>query len=77
MFSNSFVLTVSVTVNEIRDIINTIKPKPSKDVNGFKLDTIKMIQLMIVLPLTKLINHCIQKQIFPTALKKKQKLRRF
>lgn len=59
----------AVTFNEVRDIIQSLKNKNSRDIYGLNVKLIKSIKNLIVIPLTKLINVCLQKSIFPDVLK--------
>lgn len=57
------------TYNEVREIINSLKNKHSKDIYGFSVDIIKCIKNLIIIPLTKLINICFKEGSFPSSLK--------
>nr|CAI5867089.1 unnamed protein product [Callosobruchus analis] len=59
-----------VTFNQVRDIINQLKNKNSRDVFGMSVSLIKSIKNLIITPLTKLINLSISHNIFPAILKK-------
>nr|CAI5846074.1 unnamed protein product [Callosobruchus analis] len=56
--------------NEVRDILNNIKNKSSCDIFGLSVKLLKVIKNLIVIPLTKLINSCVQSNSFPDILKK-------
>nr|CAI5847473.1 unnamed protein product [Callosobruchus analis] len=58
-----------VTFNELRDIVDNLKNKPSRDIYGFSVKLIKAIKHLTVIPLTKLINICFSQNIFPAKLK--------
>ena len=58
-----------VSYNEIRDIVNSLKNKNSRDKYGMNVKLIKSILNVILIPLTNLINLCIKKNIFPKVLK--------
>ena len=58
-----------VTYNEIRDIINSLKSKKSRDIYGFTTEILKTIKDLIIVPLTKIINICIDACVFPDVLK--------
>lgn len=59
----------AVTFNEVRDIIQSLKNKNSRDIYGLNVKLIKSIKNLIVIPLTKLINICLQGSVFPDVLK--------
>lgn len=59
-----------VTFNEVRDIINNIENKNSRDCYGMTVKVLKSIKNVIIEPLTKLINLSFKHSIFPNALKK-------
>lgn len=59
-----------VTLIEVRDVIDALKNKKSKDPYGFDISLIKSVKNLIVGPLTRLINLCFKESIFPEALKK-------
>lgn len=58
-----------VTFIQVRDYIYRLKNKKSKDCNGLNVELIKSIANIIVYPLTKLINECIDEGVFPSVLK--------
>jgi len=58
-----------VSFNEVRDIIDGLKNKNSKDIFGLNVKLIKSVKNQIISPLTKLINSCIRESIFPNILK--------
>ena len=58
-----------VTFNEIRDIINNLKNKTSRDIFGINVNLIKSVKNVIIAPLTKLINLCFKENVFPSILK--------
>ncbi|CAH1972756.1 unnamed protein product [Acanthoscelides obtectus] len=59
-----------VSFNDVRDAINSLKRKNSKDIYDMSTLLIKMIKNQIVMPLTKLINICIECGIFPDCLRR-------
>ena len=59
-----------VTINEVRDIIDSLSNTNSRDVYGFPTEIIKYIKNFLVIPLTHLINACFREGVFPDALKK-------
>lgn len=59
-----------VTINEVRDIIDSLSNTNSRDIYGFPTEIIKYIKNFLVIPLTHLINACFREGIFPDALKK-------
>nr|CAI5857922.1 unnamed protein product [Callosobruchus analis] len=48
-----------VSSNDVRDAINSLKIKPSKDIYGMSTLLVSNIKNLIIAPLTKLINICI------------------
>lgn len=54
---------------EVRDIIDSLKPKSTKDIYGLSVKLIKQVKNLIIEPLTKLINFAICEGVFPNALK--------
>lgn len=59
----------STTFNEVRNKISNLKNSKSSDCYDLNTKIIKTIKNLIVLPLTKLINHCIAQGVFPSSLK--------
>lgn len=59
-----------VSFNDVRDVINQLKNKNSRDVYGLSVKMIKFVKNLIIIPLTKLINMCFKESIFPKVLKK-------
>ena len=59
-----------VTYNEVRDVIDSLKNKNSRDVFGFNIKILKTIKNIILIPLTNLINICLRESIFPQVLKR-------
>lgn len=59
----------NVSVNQVRNAINALKPKNSQDIYGISAKIIKNVKDPIVVSLTKLFNDCIDKGVFPTSLK--------
>lgn len=59
-----------VTFNQVRDIINSLKNKKSKDVYGLSVPLIKSVKNILIIPLTKLINLCFVENVFPSVLKR-------
>lgn len=66
---NSSFAFSSATYIEVRNIIDSLKNKDSKDIFGFSVKIIKIIKDLIVVPLTKLINSAIDIGTFPDSLK--------
>lgn len=58
-----------VSYIEVRDTINSLKNKNSRDIYGLNSEIIKYVKEIILIPLTKLINDCIRNNIFPDTLK--------
>lgn len=58
-----------VSFMEVRDAINNLKSKSSRDIYDLNITLIKKVKEMIIIPLTKLINMCIKKGIYPDCLK--------
>lgn len=58
-----------VSFNEIRSAINSLKNTNSKDIYEINTKIVKTITNVIIVPLTKIINHCIRQNLFPDALK--------
>lgn len=65
---HSFSFT-KVSYNRVRDIISSLKNSFSKDAYGMTVELLKSIKDVIIVPLTKLINLCIDANIFPDTLK--------
>nr|CAI5841041.1 unnamed protein product [Callosobruchus analis] len=61
---------INVTFNDVRDSINPLQNKQSKDIYGMNSILIKYIKNLIIGPLTKLINLCIDNNVFPGCLKR-------
>lgn len=61
---------LSVSFNEIRDIINHMKNKCSKDIFGLNIKLIKCIKDLIIIPLARLINLCFKESVFPNNMKR-------
>ena len=59
-----------VTFIEVRDAINDLKSKSSKDIFGYNVILLKKLKDIIVIPLTYLINGCINESVYPTIFKK-------
>nr|CAI5847843.1 unnamed protein product [Callosobruchus analis] len=59
-----------VTFNEVRDIINNLKNKNSRDIDGLSVKLIKSVKNILIAPLTKLINSCLSINTFPDVLKR-------
>lgn len=58
------------TEEEIKDIINKLKAKHSKDIYGLNTIILKKISNEIVEPLTVIMNKCIAEGVFPRKLKR-------
>ena len=54
----------------VRDTINSLKNKKSRDIYGMNVEIIKSVKDVIVVPLTRLVNLCIKLSVFPNCLKK-------
>lgn len=65
-FSFSF---QEVTINEVRDAINSIKKSKTADTYGLTTSLLKSMIDVVTIPLTKVINRCIATSCFPDALK--------
>ena len=66
---NSLFSFRKVTFIEVREIIRKLKNKNSKDLMGLNVTLIKSIKEIILYPLTKIINLCLQQSVFPKILK--------
>ena len=66
---NSLFSFRNVSFIEDRDIIRKLKNKNSKDLIGLNVTFIKSIREIILYPLTKIINLCLQQSVFPKILK--------
>lgn len=58
-----------VTYNEVRDAINELKNKHSKDFYDLDIMLIKSLKDMLITPLTKLFNQCIREGVYPSCFK--------
>uniref|UniRef100_A0A1Y1L6D6 Reverse transcriptase domain-containing protein n=1 Tax=Photinus pyralis TaxID=7054 RepID=A0A1Y1L6D6_PHOPY len=58
-----------VNYSVVRECISRLKNSTSKDPHDFNARIIKSLKNVIVYPLTKLINMCIAKSVFPSVLK--------
>lgn len=58
-----------ITFNEVRDTIDSIKKKKSKDYYNISITIVRNIKNLILVPLTRLINRCINENLFPSCLK--------
>ena len=58
-----------ITFNNIRSIIENLKNSNSKDPYRINVKIIKVLKNNIIIPLTKLINLCIRRNVFPRCLK--------
>ena len=59
-----------VSFSEIRNILDNLKNKNSRDIFGLSIKLIKSIKNLIIVPLTKLLNVCLRQSVFPNILKK-------
>lgn len=59
-----------VSFNDVRSVINNLKNKKSADIFGLSTRLIKTIKNIIIVPVAKLINHCIKENVFPRILKR-------
>jgi hypothetical protein len=59
-----------VSFIEVRDIYSKLKISNTKDIYGLSTYIVKNIKNILIPPLTKLINHCIEEKVFPECLKK-------
>lgn len=50
---------VEVLFNQVRNIIDSLKNKKSRDVFGYTTKILKALKNVVLIPLTKLINICI------------------
>ena len=66
---NSFSFS-EVSFNEVRDIINKLKNKDSRDIYGLNVKIIKSVKNLILVPITKLVNFCIREGTFPECMKR-------
>lgn len=58
-----------VTPLQVRDAIFALKNSPSRDIFGFNSKVFKCMGNHIYLPLSRLINSCIRRAIYPDILK--------
>lgn len=58
-----------VSCVKVRDVIKSLKNSKSLDAYGFNTDIIKSVTEAIIIPQTKVINHCISSHVFPDYLK--------
>lgn len=58
-----------VTYVEVRDAINNLKNKTSKDIYDMNIMLIKSLKDILIIPITKLINLSIKEGIYPSCLK--------
>ena len=65
---NKFDFT-EITFNEMRNILNELKPNSTIDAYGINYKIIKCLKNVIIIPLTKLINISINAHVFPKCLK--------
>lgn len=61
---------VEVSFNQVRNIIDSLKNKKSRDVFGFTTKILKALKNVVLIPLTKLINICIGANVYPRSLKR-------
>lgn len=59
-----------VTFNEVREIIDGLKNKTSRDIYGLNVKIIKSVKNLILVPLTKLVNFCMREGTFPDCMKR-------
>jgi hypothetical protein len=61
-----------VTFIEVRDCIDNLKNKRSREIYGLNTELIKMVKNILIMPLTKLLNLCkyLSMNSFPDCLKK-------
>lgn len=59
-----------VTFNEVREAVNNVKKKHSRDIFGFSMSLIKGLKEALIIPLTHLINCCIREGVYPGEFKK-------
>ena len=59
-----------VTIIEVRDAINSLKSKNSRDIFGYSTVLLKKIKNTMIIPLMYLINSCIREGVYPDLLKK-------
>lgn len=58
-----------VTFNQVRDVIRSLPNKKTRDAHDLSVSVIKDVREVIIYPLTKIFNECIDSSIFPDALK--------
>lgn len=58
-----------VTFNNVRDTVNSLQNKTSRDIYGLNVILLKTVLNVILIPLTKLLNQCIKLGEFPDSLK--------
>lgn len=66
--NTSFSFSV-VSFNTVRDTVNNLKNTNSRDIYGLNTCLIKTVINVIIVPLTKLVNQCMQAATFPDVLK--------
>ena len=67
--SNSFIFE-EVSFIQVRDAINTLNSKASKDIFGYNTILLKRLKDTLVIPLTYLINSCIREGVYPDLFRK-------
>lgn len=58
-----------VSFNAVRDVIDSLNNSKSRDIYGLNTGVVKTVRDLVLLPLTKLINQCIESAVFPDVLK--------
>lgn len=57
------------TYMEVRDAIDDIKNKSSRDIYNLSFSLIKKVKNLLIIPITKLLNMCLREKVFPNCLK--------
>lgn len=60
----------TVSEVQVRNAIDDLKNSKSADIYGFSVPLIKSVKDILISPLTKLVNYCLNENTFPEALKK-------
>lgn len=58
-----------VSFNNVRDVLNQLSNKRSRDIYGLNVRLLRSVKNEILAPLTKLINLCLERGVFPDVLK--------
>lgn len=57
------------TTDEVTKIIDNLDPNTSSGIDGISTKAVKSVKKLIVIPLTKCINDCLNRGVFPDSLK--------